>query len=116
MLKKLEVKGLKSVTEFRVIKQHINNAVKARRVALMSRRLREFTEQSDLTSEHLNIESAATSASARKVAKAASNLYSMIEEIDNDQYVGEEAMWSRLDELSRLIRQRLVSLGWRMDK
>lgn len=116
MLKKLEAKALKSVTEFRVIKQHINNAVKARRVALMSRRLREFMEQPDLTSEHLNIESAATSASARKVAKAASSLYSMIEEIDNDQYVGEEAMWSRLDELSRLIRQRLVSLGWRMDK
>src|SRR5262249_15415438 len=44
MIKKYTAGALKSVTEFRVIKQHISNAAKAGKVALLSRRFKEFVD------------------------------------------------------------------------
>src|SRR5580658_6282786 len=82
MLKKVEEKGIKSVTDFRIVKQHINNAVKARKVATISKRLQEFAEQPSLTPDHLNIESAKVNAEANKLLKATEALYAQINAID----------------------------------
>src|SRR5260370_25492986 len=57
MLRKVEAKGIKAVTDFRIVKQHINNAVKVNKTALISKQLQEFAAQPSLTPEHLNIES-----------------------------------------------------------
>lgn len=116
MLKKSAAKGLRAVTEFRAIKQHINNAVKANKKAAISRRLREFTEQPELTVDHLSIESAITTASARKLTKSASALYALVNDIDVDLFVGEQDMWEQLETLSRLIRRKLTDAGWRLDQ
>jgi ParB family transcriptional regulator, chromosome partitioning protein len=116
MLQKVEAKGLRSVTDFRVVKQHINNAVKAHKTATVSRRLREFAERPELTADHLGIESAKTSASARKLSKAASELSVLVNEIDVDFFVGEEAMWEQLEALARLIRVKLKDVGRRLDQ
>jgi ParB/RepB/Spo0J family partition protein len=39
MLRKFEEKGIKSVTDFRIVKQYINNAVKAKKTSTISKRL-----------------------------------------------------------------------------
>src|SRR2546430_3377022 len=44
---------LKAVTDFRAMKQHINNAEKARKVPELTKRLREYTEE-DRKSTRLN--------------------------------------------------------------
>ncbi|MGB7157546.1 MAG: ParB/RepB/Spo0J family partition protein [Tepidisphaeraceae bacterium] len=115
MLKKVEVKGIKAVTDFRIVKQHINNAVKVRKTAAISKRLQEFAATPSLTPDHLNIESAKVAAEAKKVLKSVDSLYAQINSIDVEQYYGEEAMWSRLDSLAKLIREKLRALGRRDD-
>lgn len=113
MLKKVNENGLKSVTDFRIVKQHINNAVKVKKTAMISTRLREFAENPSLTPDHLNIESAKVAAEAKRVLRATETLYSQISDIDVDEFYGEESMWSRLDALSKLIREKLRALGRR---
>ncbi len=116
MLKKVEEKGIKAVTDFRIVKQYINNAVKVRKIAAISKRLQEFAANPLLTPDHLNIESAKVAAEAKKVLKAADNLYAQVHNIDVEDFYGEEAMWSRLDSLARLIREKLRALGRREEK
>ncbi|NOT00371.1 MAG: ParB/RepB/Spo0J family partition protein [Phycisphaerales bacterium] len=116
MLKKFEAKGIKAVTDFRIVKQYINNAVKVRKVATISKRLQEFAAQPSLTPDHLNIESARVAAEAKRVLKVADNLYAQIDDIDIDEFYGEEAMWMRLDSLAQLIREKLRALGRRDEK
>ncbi len=113
MLKKVEAKGIKAVTDFRIVKQHINNAVKVKKTAVISKQLQEFAAQPSLTPDHLNIESAKVAAEAKKVLKNAESLYAQINGIDVDDYYGEEAMWSRLESLAHLIHEKLRALGRR---
>jgi len=115
MLRKVEEKGIKAVTDFRIVKQYINNAVKAKKTQAISKRLQEFAEQPSLTPDHLNIESAKVAAEAKKVLKSAENLYAQVNAIDVDEYYGEEAMWARLESLAQLIREKLRALGRRED-
>jgi ParB family transcriptional regulator, chromosome partitioning protein len=113
MLLKAEEKGIKAVTDFRIVKQHINNAVKVGKVAVVSKRLQEFARQPSLTPDHLNIESAKIAADAKRVLKIVERLYAQVNAIDVDQYYGEEKMWSRLESLAQLIREKLRTLGRR---
>lgn len=113
MLRKVEEKGIKSVTDFRLVKQYINNAVKAKKTSAISKRLQEFAALPSLTPDHLNIESAKIVAEAKKVLKSVETLYAQINSIDIDEYYGEEAMWNRLESLAQLIREKLRALGRR---
>ena len=116
MLKKFEHGGLKAVTEFRVVKQYINNAVKAHKVSTISKRLQEYAADPELTSDHLNIESAEIAAEAKKLLKSVNTLYEQIDDIEVEDFYGQEAMWDRLESLAHLIRQKLKALGRRDDK
>lgn len=116
MLKKVEAKGIKAVTDFRIVKQHINNAIKVHKTAAMSKRLQEFAAQPSLTPDHLNIESAKVAAEAKKITKIVDNLYSQVNDIDVDEFYGEDAMWNRLQSLAQLIREKLRTLGRRDEK
>jgi ParB/RepB/Spo0J family partition protein len=113
MLQKQEEGGLRSVTEFRVVKQYINNAVKANKVATISKRLKEYAEDPTLESDHLNIESAAVVAEAKKLLKSVNTLYEQVNDIDTDDFYGQDEMWKRLEALANLIRQKLKALGRR---
>jgi len=113
MLAKAKAKGIKAVTDFRIVKQYISNAVKAGKVAVISKRLQEFAERPSLTPDHLNIESAKIASEANKVLKAVDTLYAQVDAIDVDQFYGEEKMWSRLESLAQLIREKLRTLGRR---
>ncbi len=113
MLKKQDVGGIKSVTDFRIIKQHINNAVKAKKTPAISRRLEEFTNNPSLSPDYLNIESAKISANAKKILKSVDSLYEQVNSIDVQEYFGEEDMWHKLESLAVLIRGKLKELGRR---
>ena len=55
MIAKMDAKGLKAVTDFRIVKQHINNAVKAGRTQTISSRLKAFAEVPSATVETLAV-------------------------------------------------------------
>ncbi|MEX2151217.1 MAG: ParB N-terminal domain-containing protein [Steroidobacteraceae bacterium] len=116
MLEKHKVKKLKAVTEFRYVKQQLNNSVKARKTVVMGRRLKEFAEDTSLTIAHLELVTIKTATTALKISKAAKELYDAVEDIDTDEYYGETDMWGTLEKLSTLIRARLKQLGRRIDK
>jgi len=99
--------GLKAVTDFRLMKQFINNARKAHKLPEESKRLREFVENDVLTLEHLNIPSADVSASARRLLNSTSKLYSDLEKIDAEEYFGEEELWKAFEKLRDLITTKL---------
>lgn len=113
MLRKQDAGGIKSVTDFRIIKQHINNAVKAKKTVAISKRLEEFSENPSLSPEHLNIESAKVAANAKRILKSVDSLYEQVNSIDVQEYFGEDDMWQKLESLSILIRGKLKELGRR---
>jgi ParB family chromosome partitioning protein len=114
MIKKQAAGGIKSVTDFRVIKQHINNAIKVKKTSIISKRLQEFSANPTYTPDHLNIESAKVAADAKKIVGVVDKLYSQVTDIDIDEYYGEEEMWARLESLANLIREKLRKLGRRI--
>jgi ParB family chromosome partitioning protein len=115
MLAKHKSGALKSVTEFRIVKQHLNNAAKANRIGTMSKRLRDFAESTSLPVDYLAIENVKISADARKITKSATNLLENVVNLDVDSYYGENEMWKSLESLSEIIRQKLRKLGRRID-
>jgi ParB family chromosome partitioning protein len=115
MLEKAEEGGLKAVTEFRAVKQHVNNAAKANKLPMISRRLREFAEQPALTVSHLEIQSAQSAATARALTRAADVLKTQLAELDVEQVYAEDDLWDKLDELSKIIKGVLKKAGRRTD-
>lgn len=106
--------GIKSVTDFRVMKQHISNARRIDKIGTISKRLREFAEDDSLTIDHLEIKSAAVHETAKKMARSIGALTKTLEEIEIEDYYGEEALWTDLEKLMRLIKTKLLEAGRRV--
>ena len=110
MLKRYSDHRLKSVTDFRKVKQHINNAVKAGKTKVITERLREFAEQPSLPVEHLAVQAAAVTAKVRVITTAVSKLEQMLRNLNPTDYYAEEGLWSRLEALLELIRVKLAEV------
>jgi ParB/RepB/Spo0J family partition protein len=116
MLDKFRAKGLKAVTDFRQVKQYITNAVKAGKTSIISKRLKEFSEDPTIGPAHLNVESARIGYEAKKLVKSIDTLLTQIQSLDVEEYYGEETMWSQLEKLAKVIRAKLRALGRRVDQ
>lgn len=116
MLEKYQNKegGLKAVTDFRIMKQHINNALKARKESVIAKKLKEFTEDDTLTLGHLVIKAADVSASARQLLNNIAKIEEAIHAIDVRDYYGEEKLWKSLERLLEIIRSKLRAAGRRL--
>lgn len=99
--------GIKAVTDFRIIKQHINNARRAGLEDEISTRLRDFTEDPSKPIDFLNIRSADVSAHARKLETTVSSLTATLRDLDVREYYGEEGLWSLLEKLYKMIGRKL---------
>lgn len=105
--------GLKAVTDFRAMKQHIRNAVRAGKSRTLGRLLHEFVEDSSLSVDHLAIPSADVSAQARKIAQQVSKLEAQLTEMDAEEYYAEEGLFDGLERLVVVIRGILRKAGRR---
>jgi ParB family chromosome partitioning protein len=108
--------GLKAVTDFRIMKQHINNARKAGKEVAITKKLKEFTDDDSLTLDHLIIESADVSASARKLLNSINKVQEAINALDVEEYYGEEELWKSLETLLKSIRSKLRTAGRRLQE
>jgi ParB family chromosome partitioning protein len=115
MLEKSNGKALKSVTEFRIVKQHVNNAAKANRLPGISKRLREFAADPTLTVAHLEIKSAKLAAHIRTLSKTVETLKSQLIDLDAGEIYGEDDFWDSLEQLGILIKSTLRKAGRRVD-
>lgn len=114
LFKYLNKKGLKAVTDFRLMKQHLSNARRARKNRLITKRLREFTEDDTLLLDHLAIPEADISASARKLVQSVQKLELALKPLDVDEYYGEKELWKALQKLLRTIRSKLRAADLRI--
>ena len=106
--------GLKAGTDFRIMKQYINNARAAGKAREITRKLGEFTNNDELTLAHLSIESADVAADARKIVKSIKKLQGSIRKIDAKEFYGEEGLWKALENLLRIIRSKLNAADRRL--
>ncbi len=114
MIAKMEAKGLKAVTDFRVVKQHINNAVKAGRTNAISSRLRAFAEDPRATVETLAVEAAESHKLARDITREVYKLLDQLDEIDVDLMYGEKGMWDSMEKLMERIKALLLKADRRL--
>jgi len=105
--------GLRAVTDFRIVKQHINNARRAKQERAIGQRLREFTENADLSVQHLELTTASALADAREVQRDVERLALRLRTLDVDACYGEESFWKALESLANLIRKKLAASGRR---
>lgn len=99
--------GIKSVTDFRTIKQHITAAAKADQTAKVIERLREFLSSNDLTISHLEISSATIHKRAAKLSSGISKLIEELHKVEAREFYGEEELWKKLEQMLMLIEKKL---------
>jgi ParB family chromosome partitioning protein len=114
MITKMEAKGLRSVTDFRVVKQHINNAVKANRTQTISKRLREFADTPKAGVDLLEVRTAQSHALARTLTRDVRKLLIQLEDIDVELMYGEKELWNSMEELMRRLRSLLLKADRRL--
>lgn len=102
-----ESKTIRAVTDFRLIKQHITNARKARQIKRFSQRLKRFVDEITVPISHLEVASATAHAEARALIKKVVALEHLINEIEIEQLYGEEGLWKAMDQLLIAIQTAL---------
>jgi ParB family chromosome partitioning protein len=115
MLERYQTKRLKAVTDFRLIKEHIRNARKAKKNREISRRLHEFAEDPELPINHLEISSASAVAHAAGMAKSIAALMASLKSLDVETCYGEERLWDGLESLLKIIKRKLAEAGRRVE-
>ncbi|MBI2059379.1 MAG: ParB N-terminal domain-containing protein [Nitrospirae bacterium] len=108
--------GIRAVTDFRKVKQHLANARKAGKVSVIARRFKEFAEKVELSPDHLVIPAANVSAQARSLHGKVEKLQEALAGLDVEAYVGEEALWGAIESLLRTVRKCLAVAGRRTNE
>jgi ParB/RepB/Spo0J family partition protein len=114
MIAKVEAKGLRAVTDFRIVKQHINNAVKANRVQTISKRLQEFADDPQATVDALEVQTATSHAAARTLTRDVRKLLAELDDVDVEQMYGEKEMWDLMEQLMGRLRSLLLKADRRL--
>ena len=108
--------GIKAVTDFRKVKQHVTNARIANQIPVITQKLKEFVEGIELTTDHLVIEDANVSVEARALQRNVKNLEEVFNDLDVEAYLGEDKLWDALESLLRVIRKQLLAAGRRINE
>ncbi|HMP07328.1 MAG TPA: hypothetical protein PJ982_13330 [Lacipirellulaceae bacterium] len=114
MIDKWESKGLKAVTDFRLVKQHISNAVKANRVQAISKKLKDFAENPQARVDELEVQTAKSHALARTLTRDVRKLMEQLDDIDVDEMYGEKDMWDSMEQLMGQLRSLLLKADRRL--
>jgi ParB family chromosome partitioning protein len=100
-------KIIKSVTDFRLIKQHMSNARKAGKISQLSSKLHRFAKDREIPIESLELREAKIHAAASKLVRDVVRIKTAIGQMDVESYYGEGELWDEFVELVRLLQQKL---------
>jgi ParB family transcriptional regulator, chromosome partitioning protein len=115
MLRKyLTKKGIRSVTDFRLLKQYVTNAFHIGNGNLIARRLEEFSKDDSLTLDYLNLEGAELAKTLKRTLTNVHKFETSIKEIDVQEMYGSEELWDALEQIVETIRQKLRQAGRRV--
>lgn len=108
-------KSIKSVIDFRRIKQYINNAKKSNKTSQLSKRLKVFAEKEDIPIDYLHIESAQIAQTARNLTSDVIKLTYEVKKLDVEKFYGEETLWRELTKLLHAIQIKLKKADRRFE-
>ena len=112
--KYLKKKGIRSVTDFRLLKQYVTNAFHIGKGNLITRRLLEFTQDDSLTLDYLNLEGAELAKTLKRTLTNVHKFEISLKEIDVQEMYGSEELWDALEEIIETIKQKLRQAGRRV--
>lgn len=102
-----EPRTIKAVTDFRLVKQHIVNARRIKKIGDFSKKLKTFAEEPSRTIDTLEIQAASVHAQAKTIVKKIGSLEKLLEDLNTDQYYGEEALWGAVKRLILVLERKL---------
>ncbi|HEY5499003.1 MAG TPA: ParB/RepB/Spo0J family partition protein [Bacteroidales bacterium] len=108
--------AIKSVTDFRLVKQYINNAVKANKEIQLNEKLYEFVNNKTIPVEYLKISEADIATFERKFLTEINKIESLLIELNCENFYGEEPIWLSLEKLLKTIEKKLQEAGRRSNK
>lgn len=115
LFKYLYKKGIRAVTDFRLLKQYITNAFQIGKGEIIGRRLYEFVRDHSLTLDYLNLEGAEIAKTLKRTLANVQNFEVSIKEIDVQEMYGSEELWDALEQIVETIRQKLRQAGRRIN-
>ncbi len=98
---------IRSVTDFRRIKQYCVNARRSDHLKEFSKRLERFAEQASAPIAILEIEDASIGAAARDITKRVLQLRTSLEQVEPEVFYGEEELWDELFNLRDVLDRKL---------
>jgi ParB/RepB/Spo0J family partition protein len=102
-----EGKPVKSVTDFRLVKQYITNARRYKKLPELAQKLKKFAEDPNEPLSALKIESADVAAEARRILGEVVSLHDIVVTLDVEKFFGEKALWDELERLRNSIGVKL---------
>lgn len=101
--------GFKAITDFRKIKQYLTIARAAGEEEQVLERLQSLLDDDEMEIGDLQIDAARIHKEAGSLVRSLDKLGQSIDELDPEEFLGEEELWLKLEELVRKIRGKLVS-------
>jgi ParB family transcriptional regulator, chromosome partitioning protein len=106
--------GLKSVTDFRKVKQYLTTARAAGQEKLVLGKLKKLLDDDERDISSLEIDVAIIRKAAKKFARDLIKIQASLSEINADDYLGEENLWNELENLFNLIKKKLAEADRRL--
>jgi hypothetical protein len=102
-----EPRTITSAVDFRRIKQHIANARRIKALEKLSPRLKKFAEEPSTALDTLEISEASVHAEAKALVKKITAIESLVNELDPEQFYGEEELWVAMSNLIKVLEEKL---------
>jgi hypothetical protein len=102
-----EPRTIKAVTDFRLVKQHITNARRIKALPKLSTRLERFAVVPETPLESLEIAEASVHAEAKALVKKIHVIEAQVNELDAEQFYGEEDLWVAMASLAQILDAKL---------
>lgn len=102
-------KPIRSVTDFRVVKQYITNARRAGILGRLSTRLHRFGAEVDAPLDILDLPAASRGKEALVLTKKIVQIEGLVSDLDVEAFYGEEKLWEALGRLAKVIEKKLKS-------
>jgi hypothetical protein len=106
--------GIKSVTDFRKIKQYLTAARAANQEKLVLEKLKKLLDDDQRDISSLEIDVAQIRKAAKKFTRDLQKLQTSLKAIDANDYLGEEEFWEELENLFDLIKKKLAEADRRI--
>lgn len=100
-------KPIRSVTDFRTIKQHVTNARRANVLPRLSKRLQRFAENVSAPIAMLEIDVASRDAEVKALTKKLDQVYEQIIDLDVEAFYGEEILWTAIGRVADASQAKL---------